>query len=178
MSDLHWSKRGDVACEMHLPPRDSPRWTAEGWQPVAGTTTRTQFQCAQCKGSPVRHSGAGTNGRVTSVAGRVSAEGLDPGTPDPRGASRPARLAPRTAVVCWRFASGRTLRAVECALRHDNAHIDVTLRYGGDTVARTERVPDLATALAVAERWRQTVSATPGFTEVTLPPGERVSTAE
>ena len=121
----------------------------------------------------------GRDERPRHLSGRSGVSGgTNPGTPDPRGASRPARLAPRTAVVCWRFASGRTLRAVECALRHDNAHIDVTLRYGGDTVARTERVPDLATALAIAERWRQTVSATPGFTEVTLPPGERVSTAE
>jgi hypothetical protein len=48
---LFWSKRGDVACTEHAPPRDSTRWIPEGWRPLDAVTTRRVFRCAQCAGT-------------------------------------------------------------------------------------------------------------------------------
>jgi hypothetical protein len=44
---------GEVACASHTPSSDDPRWTKEGWAPMAvadvqGHVRRYQYQCQYC----------------------------------------------------------------------------------------------------------------------------------
>lgn len=58
---LHWSSRGEVACDLHAPAPDSPRWRDERWQPVpafVSSKSRKPLQCQHCPtggGRPYRH---------------------------------------------------------------------------------------------------------------------------
>jgi hypothetical protein len=52
---LYWSRRGEIACEMHAPKSDLNRWTADGWRRV--DRARRPLQCAQCHdGASVKRS--------------------------------------------------------------------------------------------------------------------------
>ena len=44
---LFWSKRGEVACELHAPPQDSEQWGREHWTHVT-THRRLRYQCQHC----------------------------------------------------------------------------------------------------------------------------------
>lgn len=59
MSDeiLFWSKKGEVACALHMPALGDPRGTAEDWQPIPGNSLRRiAYQCQHCVvGRPIRH---------------------------------------------------------------------------------------------------------------------------
>ena len=48
---LYWSLRGEVACFVHTPSTDNPRWRAEGWQPLPTSSQgfhRIRYQCQHC----------------------------------------------------------------------------------------------------------------------------------
>jgi CheY-like chemotaxis protein len=51
VQQLFWSRRGEVACALHAPTADSPRWHEEQWSAVAGGGSRLTFQCQHCPGS-------------------------------------------------------------------------------------------------------------------------------
>jgi CheY-like chemotaxis protein len=50
---LFWSKKGEVACSGHVPERDSPQWTAEGWRPIYETDRTRPYRCQFCAGTPL-----------------------------------------------------------------------------------------------------------------------------
>src|SRR5687767_8777122 len=48
---LFWSKRGDVACPIHAPDRQSDRWRLEGWRSIpveANGRHGLAYQCPRC----------------------------------------------------------------------------------------------------------------------------------
>lgn len=46
---LFWSKRGEIACERHVPAAGSERWNDERWQPLpAMDGRRITYQCQHC----------------------------------------------------------------------------------------------------------------------------------
>jgi len=55
---LYWSVKGEVACELHIPDRDSAEWWADRWMLISdmGARTRDWCQCQHCAArSPLRH---------------------------------------------------------------------------------------------------------------------------
>jgi CheY-like chemotaxis protein len=53
---LFWSKRGEIACDVHVPQERSERWNNEGWQrvpPVEGR--RITYQCQHCDRRAILH---------------------------------------------------------------------------------------------------------------------------
>ena len=62
--DLYWSKRGEVACRLHAPSRDSDRWNREHWTSIDrhGGPERVRFQCQHCAEGPIAHARQETNG--------------------------------------------------------------------------------------------------------------------
>jgi len=54
---LLWSRRGQVACEQHAPPRESEAWKADGWSwiPDFAGKNKIEYCCQQCDGGPIRH---------------------------------------------------------------------------------------------------------------------------
>lgn len=56
-SILFWSRRGEVACDVHAPDRSSKRWGDEGWAelPPRALIGRVTYQCQHCEGGPIRH---------------------------------------------------------------------------------------------------------------------------
>ena len=51
---LYWSRRGEVACLMHAPERDSQRWPQEQWAPMPTHAMRRhgiEYQCQHCSAS-------------------------------------------------------------------------------------------------------------------------------
>jgi CheY-like chemotaxis protein len=54
---LFWSKRGHVACEQHVPERESPAWLADGWAaiPAVAGKHKIQYRCQYCEPGPIRH---------------------------------------------------------------------------------------------------------------------------
>jgi hypothetical protein len=51
LTGLYWSIRGEVACGVHGPDADDPRWTAEGWQPLPPSSQGARginYQCQHC----------------------------------------------------------------------------------------------------------------------------------
>jgi hypothetical protein len=45
---LYWSIRGEVACRLHAPDEDNPRWAAEGWEAIPPSSGRMRYQCQHC----------------------------------------------------------------------------------------------------------------------------------
>ena len=50
---LYWSLHGEVACASHAPTSDDPRWSREGWAPIAVVDRRVpdsryEYQCRHC----------------------------------------------------------------------------------------------------------------------------------
>jgi len=57
---LYWSLRGEVACALHAPGPQSPRWAAERWAEVPTAMRNRQgirYQCQHCADSktPIVH---------------------------------------------------------------------------------------------------------------------------
>lgn len=57
---LYWSCRGEVACAVHAPEPESPRWAEERWAEMEGRAQnrhRRKFQCQHCSASrtPIAH---------------------------------------------------------------------------------------------------------------------------
>ena len=57
---LYWSKRGEVACTLHMPPLDSDRWLAERWAELPSATHGRhgiRYQCQHCADlkTPIAH---------------------------------------------------------------------------------------------------------------------------
>ena len=55
---LYWSRRGEIACVMHAPARDSSRWPQEQWAPMSMAAIHRhgiKYQCQHCaaSGSPI-----------------------------------------------------------------------------------------------------------------------------
>jgi len=51
---LYWSLQGEVACAMHAPEPDSPRWAGERWVEVPTIARRRhgrEYQCQHCSRS-------------------------------------------------------------------------------------------------------------------------------
>jgi CheY-like chemotaxis protein len=52
---LFWSRKGEIACSVHAPSQGTPRWDAEGWQPMPDFGVRmARYQCQHCDGVPLR----------------------------------------------------------------------------------------------------------------------------
>jgi CheY-like chemotaxis protein len=53
---LFWSKRGEVACDRHVPAERSERWNSEGWQRVPAVDgRRITYQCQHCDRRAILH---------------------------------------------------------------------------------------------------------------------------
>ena len=57
---LYWSRRGEVACDLHAPASDSSRWKDERWAempPNARQRHGVEYQCQYCSasGRPIAH---------------------------------------------------------------------------------------------------------------------------
>jgi two-component system response regulator len=56
-TELFWSRRGEVACGVHVPPPASERWVNERWAaiPPGAGRDRVSYQCQHCLGGPIGH---------------------------------------------------------------------------------------------------------------------------
>jgi two-component system response regulator len=56
-TELFWSRRGEVACDVHAPPPASDRWVNERWTaiPAGAGRDRVSYQCQHCLGGPIGH---------------------------------------------------------------------------------------------------------------------------
>ena len=53
---LFWSRKGEIACAQHAPPRDGSRWSDEGWQQVPDVAgRRVKYQCQVCGRRAIQH---------------------------------------------------------------------------------------------------------------------------
>src|SRR5688572_6871291 len=53
---LFWSKRGEIACERHVPAEGSERWNHERWQPLPAIDgRRIIYQCQHCDDRAILH---------------------------------------------------------------------------------------------------------------------------
>src|SRR5688572_18089703 len=48
---LFWSRRGEIACQVHAPDRQSQNWTIDGWREIpaeADGRRGLKYQCPRC----------------------------------------------------------------------------------------------------------------------------------
>jgi CheY-like chemotaxis protein len=55
---LFWSRKGEIACAQHVPPRDGAQWADDGWQEVPDVAgRRVKYQCQVCGRRAIQHQG-------------------------------------------------------------------------------------------------------------------------
>jgi CheY-like chemotaxis protein len=66
---LFWSKKGEVACEAHVPSEQDPRRAADRWQAIPFDALRKiAYQCQYCTaGQPIRHQSSAARAPIAPV---------------------------------------------------------------------------------------------------------------
>lgn len=147
---LYWSRRGEVACVMHAPERDSSRWPEEQWAPMPATAMRRHgigYQCQHCSasGRPIAHRRIDRRRDVAAV--------------------QPTEVLNDMPNTLWRL-RGSTDKVIECCVdRTDSTLHSITILLNHETLLN-ECYPDDTSARTRALQVRDGLLKSGGWTLV------------